>query len=168
MRKSSLDLPSYFRELENLAGQLIGNKSQATLIVKNAFQEMQKKGGNDPHFELLRELVFQKIYFAFGILLNQGRSKNQTGISQGVLPRSNPLPEMGVEIQKVKEWNKVIQDLPVQYREVLNLYYFKGLNTREIAKKLNLSASTVQHRKTRGWYLIKKLMFIFSPAGESL
>ena len=48
------------------------------------------------------------------------------------------------------EWIQTLRTLEEGYREVLLLYYLEGLNTREIAKALELSESAVRQRLARG------------------
>lgn len=63
-------------------------------------------------------------------------------------------------IRKLNE-NEVVQtvmSLPVKYREVIVLYYFEGLKSREIAQTLDLKESTVRVRMSRGLDKLKEMM----------
>lgn len=61
-------------------------------------------------------------------------------------------------LQKLNENELVekIMELPVKYREVLVLYYFESLKSREIAKMLGLKESTVRVRISRGLEKLKE------------
>ena len=49
-----------------------------------------------------------------------------------------------------------VMDLPVQYRTVLNLYYYEELSTKEIAELLNLRQTAVTTRLSRGRAILKE------------
>ena len=57
---------------------------------------------------------------------------------------------------------KEILSLPLKYKEVIILYYYKDFSTPEIAKILNIPESTVRTRMKRARELLKeKLEIIF-------
>ena len=51
-----------------------------------------------------------------------------------------------------------ILKLPIKYREVLILYYYKDLSQEEIAELLSISVNTVKTRMVRGRERLKKLL----------
>ena len=53
---------------------------------------------------------------------------------------------------------KNIDELPMDIREAVCLYYIDDISTNEIAKRLNLSTSTIRSRISKGMYLLKKKM----------
>jgi RNA polymerase sigma-70 factor (family 1) len=52
--------------------------------------------------------------------------------------------------------NEQIKTLPEKYKIVFELTYYKGLNTREIARQLGLSETNVTTRRSRALLLLKK------------
>ncbi|SHG28844.1 sigma-70 family RNA polymerase sigma factor [Ornithinibacillus halophilus] len=62
-----------------------------------------------------------------------------------------------VAMNRFKEGNltNYILDLPIDYREIIILYYFKEFNTREISEMLELPEGTVKSRLRRSKELLK-------------
>ncbi|MGD1845567.1 MAG: RNA polymerase sigma factor [Salibacteraceae bacterium] len=57
-----------------------------------------------------------------------------------------------------KEIMQLIQQLPVGYRTVLNLYAVEGYNHREIAEQLGISEGTSKSQYSRARNLLKKML----------
>ncbi|SHG49631.1 sigma-70 family RNA polymerase sigma factor [Ornithinibacillus halophilus] len=53
---------------------------------------------------------------------------------------------------------KQVMELPVRYREVIILFYFKELSTKEISNVLNTKEATVRTRLNRGREKLKKCL----------
>lgn len=51
---------------------------------------------------------------------------------------------------------KIVMDLPIKYREVIILFYFKDLSTKEISYILELKEATVRTRLNRGREKLKE------------
>lgn len=51
-----------------------------------------------------------------------------------------------------------ILELPIKYREILVLYYYKELSVKEISHLLNLSENTVKTRLQRGRFQLKSML----------
>jgi len=58
---------------------------------------------------------------------------------------------------QVKQLLKLIQNLPVGYRTVLNLYILEGYTHPEIARILNISVNTSKSQLSRAKTLLRKL-----------
>ncbi|MBT2690569.1 sigma-70 family RNA polymerase sigma factor [Bacillus sp. ISL-47] len=69
----------------------------------------------------------------------------------------------GAERQYFEKWHKselieAVFMLPIKYREMIFLYYFKEYSQGEISEILGLNLSTVKARMVRGRELLKNLM----------
>ncbi|MCT2536855.1 sigma-70 family RNA polymerase sigma factor [Aquibacillus koreensis] len=73
--------------------------------------------------------------------------------------KSSQVPvEVEDELINKEEANSIeelVLDLPIKYREIIFLYYYKELPTPEIAELLQVSQSTVRTRLVRGRDLLK-------------
>lgn len=61
-----------------------------------------------------------------------------------------------IAMQRNLELSKTIMTLPVKYREIIILYYYHDLDSREISTLLSINVSTVRTRLTRGRDLLKR------------
>lgn len=61
-----------------------------------------------------------------------------------------------IATQRNLELSKTIMTLPVKYREIIILYYYHDLDSREISTLLSINVSTVRTRLTRGRDLLKR------------
>ena len=71
--------------------------------------------------------------------------------SQNLLDK-NPLPD---EIFFQKEIKNFLEKISLKYREILELYFYEGLNLREISQSLKISLNTVKSRYRRAIRILK-------------
>ena len=64
-------------------------------------------------------------------------------------------------------WDAV-RELPVKYREVIHLFYYEGLTTRQISDILKRNESTIRSDLRRGRHLLKKQLKEVYDFDESL
>jgi len=70
-----------------------------------------------------------------------------------------PDPQEQIEIKERKELiAKSIKKLKPKYKNILYLYYFKGLSRDEVAKKLDISPRRVSERVNYSLKLLKKII----------
>lgn len=62
------------------------------------------------------------------------------------------------EAMRDLDLTQAIGRLPGMYREVIVLYYYENMNTREIAQLLRLSANTVSTRLKTARRMLRKLL----------
>ncbi|PWW31241.1 RNA polymerase sigma (SigV) subunit [Cytobacillus oceanisediminis] len=62
------------------------------------------------------------------------------------------------EKQNKSELLEEVFQMPIKYREIIFLYYFKEYSQKEISEICGLNLSTVKARMVRGRELLKKLM----------
>ena len=55
-----------------------------------------------------------------------------------------------------RELVKALMKLPTKYREVIYLYYYEELNTREMAKVLRINENTIKTRLKRAKVMLKE------------
>lgn len=64
--------------------------------------------------------------------------------------RNRAETKLGIDSEDEQILGKQILSLPLHFREILILYYYKELNTREIAEMLMIPENTVKTRLQRG------------------
>lgn len=70
-----------------------------------------------------------------------------------------------IQQNEASELIKLVMELPLKYREVIVLYYFKDLSIKEIVKILQVKDATVKTRLSRGRNKLRSLLS--SERGES-
>ncbi len=63
-----------------------------------------------------------------------------------------------VSVEELMDLRKALKQLKEEYREVIELYYLNGFNTREIAHMLQKSENTVKSHLLRGRQSLKELL----------
>ena len=63
-----------------------------------------------------------------------------------------------VSLEEIMDLRKALKQLREDYREVIELYYLNGFNTREIAQMLQKSENTVKSNLLRGRQNLKELL----------
>ena len=71
---------------------------------------------------------------------------------------SEPLSGKDISQEDVMDVRDALKKLPRDYREVIELYYINGFNTREIAYMLQRSENTVKSQLLRGRDELKKIL----------
>ncbi|WP_053075107.1 sigma-70 family RNA polymerase sigma factor [Ornithinibacillus californiensis] len=66
--------------------------------------------------------------------------------------------ELALEKDHSSELLKTVMDLPIKYREVIILFYFKDLSTKEISQVLDMNEATVRTRLNRGRDKLKECL----------
>jgi RNA polymerase sigma-70 factor (ECF subfamily) len=76
-------------------------------------------------------------------------------------PEPTPYPDPHEQVENKERTELIsgaIKKLKPQYREVLYLYYYKGLSREEVAKKLCITPHRVSERVNYSQKLLKKLI----------
>ena len=63
-----------------------------------------------------------------------------------------------VSMEELTDLRNALKKLPEEYREVIELYYFNGLNSREIAQMLERPQRKVIYQMDRGKEKLKELL----------
>ncbi|MBA7652706.1 hypothetical protein ES703_60545 [subsurface metagenome] len=76
-------------------------------------------------------------------------------------PEPTPFPDPHEHVENKERAELItgaIKKLKPKYREVLYLYYYKGLSREEVAKKLSITPHRVSERVNYSQKLLKKLI----------
>ena len=79
-------------------------------------------------------------------------------VTQTIADTSPSAESIALDKEKKNDITDYILELPIQYREIVVLYYFKEFKVTEIAKTLNVSQNTVKTRLRRSRELLKEGM----------
>lgn len=80
--------------------------------------------------------------------------------------RNGPDEEFEVKIESAQLVDEVLR-LPVKYREVILLYYYKELSIKEISDVIGIGESTVKVRLHRGREKLRKPMELLDRSGAN-
>ena len=72
--------------------------------------------------------------------------------------KKKPQQSFQLDTEDSTHVGECLLQLPIKYREVLILYYYKGFAQEEIAALLSISVNTVKTRMVRGRERLKKLL----------
>ena len=73
---------------------------------------------------------------------------------------NSSIEETAIQRQTENEVADQVLALPIKYREVIVLFYYQELTSKEIAYMLNLSENTIKTRLKRAKALLKKNLFV--------
>lgn len=74
------------------------------------------------------------------------------------LPEDWDKPDLSMNVDIVKAVTRVIRNMPVQYRDILERKFVLGYSNREIARSLGMKESTVASRVMRGRSLLAEIL----------
>lgn len=145
---------------KNYAGQMLGVASgiladcfEAEDAVQNALLGIAQSIKTAPHGNqiVLRAYVLTAARnAAFALLPAKKLRDNLIDLDSLQFSVQEDIFETVVHSQKYDLLLKIINTLPIQYREVLMLRYVIGLKPRDIAKALGRRTATIQQQLTRG------------------
>lgn len=78
-------------------------------------------------------------------------------IPQNVIDELNIANKL-IEAEVLNEVQQALFKLPLGYRRVIYLNYFKGMSNQEVAAHLNLSVNTIKTQKIRGLKILKTML----------
>ncbi|MEK4426798.1 sigma-70 family RNA polymerase sigma factor [Solibacillus sp. FSL K6-1523] len=146
-------------ELLRLAYTYVKNIQVAEDIVQDvllkAFEQQQQFRGESTYRTYLYRLTINRSYD----YLRSWSYKNTilTNKIREVFQGTKSAEQQVMELTENAQLGQAILQLPIKYREVIILYYYKEFNIEEIAQLLNISSNTVKTRLRRGR---EKLKFI--------
>lgn len=154
-------LDSLFRRatpfVAGLARRMQVPESQVEDVVQDVFLAVltgaTRVPGRTPTLAWLMGITRNKV-------LARRRSAAQRRLPSGTLDEGvHPCPSVELELWE-HSWlaRDAIADLPARYRTILELRFFEALRAREIAKRLDLPASTVRTRLARGLERLRSAM----------
>lgn len=163
----------YWTQLFNAAYKRLPEKEKCKDIIQNVFTDLWNRRET---LELANPAAYLHTAVRFQVLKQISKnSKNSAFTATFEAELISPLATDGEVLEKeVRVLIELfIKALPQKRREIFLLYYFKGLNTAQIATQLNVSQKTVQNqlatasnalrlRLTQFFLSILFLLFLFS------
>ncbi|MBQ3215040.1 MAG: sigma-70 family RNA polymerase sigma factor [Oscillospiraceae bacterium] len=143
----------YGSQMLSVALSILKDPPEAEDAVQNALLGIARSIKSVPrkNQRVLRAYVLTAARNAACALLPEKKQRDkQIGIDNLRIPNQEELFETILRSQEYELLLRIINTLPIQYREVLMLRYVVGLKPREIAKVLGRRTATVQQQLTRG------------------
>jgi RNA polymerase sigma factor (TIGR02999 family) len=163
--QSALDelYPLVYNELHRLARRYMsrerkGHTLQTTALINEAYVRLvdQKnvQWANRSHFFAISAQIMRRI------LIDHARrhayAKRGGGAQQVSLEEAATVaPDLGLELIRLDEALKTLAEMDPRRSQVVEMRYFGGLNTEEIAGVLNISENTV----TRDWNMARAWLY---------
>lgn len=154
-------LNAYGTDLKQLAYSYVKDRQLAEDITQETFIKCLTKRDTFKGNSSLKTWLFaiainlSKDYLKNGYHRRVTVDNNVTEQQSFNAPSAESEALTNYENQNVTEY---ILDLPIEYREIIVLYYFKEFKVREIAETLKLSGNTVKTRMRRARELLKERM----------
>lgn len=142
-------MKEYGNNILRISYSYLHNLSDAEDILQDTLIQYLKK---TPHFE---NASHEKAW-----LLRVASNLSKNKIEYNVIRSSDELNDRLVSEEKEDLsyiWDAV-KSLPIQYREVIHLYYYEGYSTSDISKIINRKESTVRSDLRRGRERLKKIL----------
>jgi RNA polymerase sigma-70 factor (family 1) len=142
----------YFPQMQLFAMKLTGEQEEARDIVIKAFYSLWGLRTNFDTITNIRAFLYITIrnnclnYFRYQERQEAGRKAYESRLSGIEDDKSADLQMMQTELMQLI-YQKV-EELPKKCKEIFKLTYFEGLHAGEIAKKLNISTSTVTTQRS--------------------
>jgi RNA polymerase sigma-70 factor, ECF subfamily len=156
----------YSRLVLGIALRILHDHGEAEEIVQEAFfQIFQKANLFDPAKGAAKAWIVQ---IAFHRALDRKSYLDRRGFYLGtdigcldgiLLGKTDLDQEIGAKLNRV-HLEKAFEELPEKQRRTLELFYFEGLELREIIEKLNEPLGNVRHHLYRGLERLRNSAFI--------
>ena len=151
----------YSNRLYYFALNYMKNEAEAEELVQEVFTRIWETRSN-----LKEELSFNSYLFtiAFNIIKKHFRRKSQTTeyFREYVYSDLDLQTTQQLDYNSLRTYlNEVVEQLPEKRRKIFQMSRFEGLNTKEIAKELNISTKTVENQLTDA------LKFVRTKIGKS-
>jgi len=156
----------YLNQIYNFVFKYVHTAAEAEDVTQEAFLKIWK---NLKRFDLQRKFKTWAFTIAKNTALDHLKKKGLVAFSElsfedgaensfeASLVSSAPLPENAFEkIEQIAMVGHAVAKLTPTQKEVLDLYYKKGLNFREISEFLKQSINTVKTRHRRALIFLKK------------
>lgn len=145
-------------DLIRLAYLYVKDWSAAEDIIQDVFITYYQKADQFEHRSSLKTYLSKITINKCHDHLRSWKNKKSmfSNILENLVATSNS-PEEMLELQTFQtSLTAKVLNLPIKYREVILLYYYQELTSREISKLLNCSENTVKTRLRRAKDLLKK------------
>lgn len=156
----------YSRLVLTIALRVLHDYGEAEEIVQDAFFYLHEKAGLfDASKGTAKGWIVQ---IAYHRALDRRGHLNRRGFYVGtnivsatdtLLGETDLDREIGSKLNRI-QLEKAFEELPEQQRRTLELFYFEGLELREIAERLNEPLPNVRHHYYRGLEKLRKSAFV--------
>lgn len=119
-----------------------------------AFRTLKQFSGKGPLGAWLRRVTVNKA------LENYRRNKKNAELTLVMdwAENQSAVPDNAIESLELEDLLAKIQQLPVGFRTVFNLYAVEGLTHKEIGEELGISAGTSKSQYSRARMMLRKMM----------
>lgn len=160
---------AFHRQLCYFALKIVKDSCEAEDIVQDIFMSLWKGSFHEfANVKALRNFLYSSVQNrCLNYLRNQEiRDRNYKKIEEGTTPEEDYFLCQQIQAEVIAEIFEAIQELPGKCREVFTLFYFEGLEDKEIAEQLNISVTTIRTQKQRAKaYLRSRLSDLFMICG---
>src|SRR5487761_377854 len=156
----------YSRLVLGIAFRILHDYGEAEEVVQEAFfQVFQKAKLFDPSNGAATSWIVQ---ISFHRALDRKLYLNRRGFYLGtdsaclddtLIGKADVDRDVGAKLNR-EQLDKAFEELPEAQRRTLELFYFEGLEHREIAEKLNEPVGNVRHHFYRGLEKLRKSAFV--------
>lgn len=136
----------------------ISSEIDAEDIVQESFIKLWERRENFNNLESIKAFLYLTTKNA---CLNE--LKHQQVVNKFNAVPSNTIDEINIankliEAEVLNEVQQALLKLPLGYRRVIYLNYFKGMSNQEVAEHLNLSINTIKTQKVRGLKILRAVL----------
>jgi RNA polymerase sigma-70 factor, ECF subfamily len=156
----------YSRLLLGIALRILNDYGEAEEIVQEAFFYVyQKSGSFDPAKGSVKAWIVQIAYHRAldrkALLARRGfyLGTDLGSLEDTLLGKTDLEREVGAELDRA-QLEKAFNELSDMQRRTLDLFYFEGLELREISERLNEPLGNVRHHYYRGLERLRKSAFV--------
>lgn len=120
-------------------------------VVQNTFIKLWERQESFENEEYARKWLIR-------VAVNECHSLWRTSWMKKTTYLEDVQKELSFSMDERSELYYTVMELPVQYRQVVHLYYFEEYSVKEIAKLLKLSETAVQTRLLRARQKLKETL----------
>jgi RNA polymerase sigma-70 factor (ECF subfamily) len=156
----------YLKSIYNFIYRITNSLEEAEDITQETFLKLWKnleKYNQEENFKawlfaIARNTTIDWLRKKKNIKFSDFESEEDENKFENSLVDKTPLPnELAVKSEQKQKLDRVLNKLPIIYREVLLLHYYEDLTFDEIGKVLNKPLNTVKSQHRRALVAIKKL-----------
>jgi RNA polymerase sigma-70 factor (family 1) len=152
----------YFPQIQFFATKLIGDQEEARDIVIRVFYSLWGRRTNFATVNNIKAFLYITTrnnclnYLRDRVSQEAGKKRYESKLNETENEKTVETRIMETELMQLIY--QKIEELPTKCREVFKLTYFEGLQAGEIAKKLNISTSTVTTHRYNGLQYLKAVL----------
>lgn len=147
----------YYQPLVYFAESITSNRNEAEDIVVDTFIKLMKKTTDFDSLPNIRSFLYVATRNACYNYLQYLKVNNRSQEELGYLATPEIIhPDLAIiDAEVIQAIVEEIENLPPQCKQIFKSYYFKRMNTQEIADFMNLHVKTVRNQKARAISLLQ-------------